>query len=68
MKQKILKTLAVLALAAPGLALAHHSGEADPVRQLLHVSFDPLHLCLSLAVAAGLYGLFRIGRRSRREQ
>lgn len=68
MKQKISKTFAVLTLAAPGLALAHHSGEADPVRQLLHAGFDPLHLSLLLAVSAGLYGLFRLARRSRSQR
>ena len=63
MKQRLLAMVAMLA--APGMLLAHHGDEADLTGQLLHASFDPLHLGMSLLAAAGLYGLYRLIQRHR---
>ncbi len=47
----------------PGMALAHH-GEDDSIGgQLVHVTFDPWHLGITLAVVAVLAGAWHIARR-----
>ncbi len=47
------------ALLAPATVFAHHGGEESIAGQLIHASFDPLHLGLTLIVVAGLYGLVK---------
>lgn len=56
MKHKTSKAL-LATLAVPTLSFAHHGNEESLAGQLLHVSFDPLHLGISVLVALGLAGL-----------
>ena len=55
MKAIIEKALFTVALiAAPGLALAHHGESEEFAARVLHSTFDPWHLGVSLLIVAGL--------------
>lgn len=55
MKATIEKALfAAAVFAAPGLALAHHGESEEVAARVLHATFDPWHLGVSLLIVAGL--------------
>lgn len=55
MKAIIEKVLFAAAVStAPGLALAHHGESEELAARVLHSTFDPWHLGVSLLVVAGL--------------
>ncbi len=61
MKNRI--SAALVLVAVPAVSLAHHSGEESLGAQLLHASFDPLHLGLSVLLVLGLASLAKLAAR-----
>ncbi|MEE4162212.1 MAG: hypothetical protein V2I25_06850 [Woeseiaceae bacterium] len=52
--------------AVPGLALAHHGEGEELAARVVHATFDPWHLGVTLLVVAGLVVATRLAGRARK--